>query len=153
MTFAVPEPPPQPKKSSTWKIVVIVVAAVLAVCCVGAIIAGYFGFRVIDDATGPAKDAATTYLSHVESGEFEQGYEQLCRREKAARPLAAYLAMQRAQPDLTGFEVTGVNVSNMNGNVTGTVRAQLTREAVGTFPQQIALVKEDGQWRVCQAGI
>ncbi|MET8360691.1 hypothetical protein [Micromonospora sp. NPDC005171] len=50
-----------------------------------------------------------------------------------------------------GGLITGVNVDNYNGRVTGTVQVEAVQEATGArFTQGMALVKEDGEWRVCQ---
>ncbi|MEW2146841.1 hypothetical protein AB0869_28935 [Micromonospora vinacea] len=50
-----------------------------------------------------------------------------------------------------GGLITGVNVNNYNGRVTGIVTVQMVQQATGaSFTQGMALVKEDGQWRVCQ---
>ena len=52
---------------------------------------------------------------------------------------------------ISSYEITGVNVNNYNGRVTGTVQVEAVQAATrARFTQGVALVKEDGDWRVCQ---
>ncbi|MGC4851533.1 hypothetical protein ACLQ3F_30250 [Micromonospora sp. DT15] len=66
-------------------------------------------------------------------------------------PQEDFARIQSAQLKISSYEITGVNVNNYNGRVTGTVQVEVVQAATGArFTQGVALVKEDGEWRVCQ---
>jgi hypothetical protein len=147
----VPQPPPT--KSNWWKILIAVGAVVALLCCVGAVGLGIWGYNKVKDVAGPAQDAASAYLSDVEAGNYGAAYNRLCANAKRQLTAQQFAQAQSMLPKITKHEITGFNVTSVNGRSTATVNVRLEREAVGETEQTIQLVKEDGDWKVCQVGV
>ncbi|GAB3154404.1 hypothetical protein GCM10027290_48840 [Micromonospora sonneratiae] len=149
MTYQ-PMPAPPPKKSKTLRTVLIVVAVVLTLCCVGGGIGGFFLYRTVQDATGPARDATTGYVDDLGSGNYPGAYGRLCNRMRSEMTADEFARMQSIQPRVASYKITGLSVNNTNGRVTGTATVRLTQDGGATVIQVLPLVKEDGEWRICQ---
>ncbi|MGW0434948.1 Rv0361 family membrane protein [Micromonospora sp. NPDC003197] len=145
-----PPPPPASKSGNTTRIVLIVVAVVLVLCCLGAGLFGYVFYRTVQDATGPARDATTGYLDDLRERDYPGAYGRLCTQVRADMTAEEFARRQSAQPTITSYKIVGLNVTNNNGRVTGTTTVRLTQEPGATSTQVFPLVKEDGQWRICQ---
>ncbi|WP_030490305.1 DUF4878 domain-containing protein [Micromonospora chokoriensis] len=142
---------PSPKPHRTIRTVLIVVSALLAVCCVVGAGVGLWLYRTVKDAVEPARAAATAYLDDVQAGNYPGAYGRLCDRVRDTMTQEDFTRIQAAQLKISSYEITGVNVNNYNGRVTGTAQVEAVQEATGArFTQGMALVKEGGQWRVCQ---
>lgn len=142
-----------PQKRSGWKIPLIIGGVVLGLCCLGAIALGIWGLNTFREATGPTRDSAVAYLEDIERNDYGSAYNRLCGELRSDMNQQEFAQVQSLLPKVTGHKVTGVNINNTNGNVTGTVNVLLTREGVGELQQEIRLVKESGDWKVCQRGI
>ncbi|MGB2569844.1 hypothetical protein ACPFP2_15520 [Micromonospora citrea] len=144
------EPIMAPKSSRRpLRIVLVVVGVVLALCCVGGAVGGFFVYGAVKETVGPVSEATTTYLDAVRSGDHQRAYDQLCRQRREQTSLAEFTRQQEAQPQVVGYRVGGVNVTNTNGRVRGSATVRLTTETGSTSTQVFTLVKEDGAWRVC----
>jgi hypothetical protein len=141
-----------PKKNQTLKIVLIVLGALLVLCCIGALIAGAFGYKAFRDATGPAKSAVTGYYDDLKAGNYGSAYDRLCAESQEAVTREDFIGVQNLLPNITDYKITGVNVNNSNGKVTGSVNVTVTRERSGESTQTIELRKEGGDWKVCAPG-
>ncbi|WP_173062547.1 Rv0361 family membrane protein [Phytohabitans houttuyneae] len=141
---------PAPKPRRTARTVLIVVGAVLAVCCVGGAVGGFALFRSVSNAIEPARDAATSYVDDVRAGDYPSAYGRLCQEVRDTTTLEDFTRAMSAGPRIQSYEINGVNVSNFNGRSTATVTARMTQDSGATLIQVFPLVKEDGEWRVCQ---
>ncbi|MCO1597035.1 DUF4878 domain-containing protein [Micromonospora sp. RHAY321] len=141
---------PDRKPNRTTRTVLIVVAAVLAVCCVVGVGGGFWLFRTVNTAVGPAREATGAYLDDVQAGNYQGAYGRLCERVRDGMPQEEFTRVQSAQLKISSYKITGVSVSNYNGRVSGVVTVQLVQVAGGRFTQTIPLTKERGEWRVCQ---
>ncbi|WP_155372690.1 Rv0361 family membrane protein [Catellatospora vulcania] len=142
-----PPGPPQPK--SPVRKILIIVAIVLLLCCGGAAVAGYFAYRGIEAATGPARDAATAYADDLVARDYAGAYAGLCSRTRALTSEQQFIAEQTAGPRISDYSVAGVNVEQHNSTVSGVVTLELTRADGSQSVLGVPLLKEDGQWRVC----
>ncbi|MFE9918013.1 hypothetical protein ACFYPG_22910 [Micromonospora sp. NPDC005553] len=142
---------PGPRPNRTLRTVLIVVGALLAVCCVIGTCVALWLYRSVKDTVEPVRGAATAYLDDVQAGNYAGAYGRLCDRVRDTMPQEDFARIQSAQLTISSYEITGVNVNNYNGRVTGTVQVEAVQAATGArFTQGVALVKEDGEWRVCQ---
>jgi hypothetical protein len=146
-----PQPPQQ--KSNWWKIAIVVAGVVAIVCCLGAVGLGIWGYNKVKDTVEPARDAASAYLDDVQAGNYGAAYNRLCANAKRQLTAQQFAQAQSMLPKITKHEITGFNVNTVNGRSTATVNVRLERELVGETNQTIQLVKEDGDWKVCQVGV
>lgn len=136
--------------SKTTRTVLVVVGVVLAVCCLGAAGGGFWLYRTYQGAAGPARSAATAYVDDLKAGNYQSAYERQCRDSRAAQTAEQFARAQSAQPKITAYKVQGVSVANNNGRVSADVTFRMTRDGGTQVTQDIALLKEDDEWRVCQ---
>ncbi|WP_346538496.1 hypothetical protein [Micromonospora sp. DPT] len=148
MTYQ-PIPVPPRDNRRTLRIVLIVVGAVLAVCCLGGVVGGFFVYGAAKEAVGPVREATTSYLDALRSGDHQRAYDLLCRAERERTSLAEFRRRWEAEPRLVDYDVAGLTVNNTNGRVRGTATVRLTTATGGTSTQVLTLVKEDGAWRLC----
>ncbi|SCE83907.1 hypothetical protein GA0074695_1513 [Micromonospora viridifaciens] len=141
---------PPPRKSNTARTVLIVVGAVLALCCVGGTIAGFFLYNAVKEATGPARSTVDTFAGALVARDYPTAYGQLCGPVRNRVSQDDFVRQQSAQPALTGYEIVGLNVMNNNGRVRGSASVRFTPQSGTTVTQAYTLVKEDGDWRICE---
>lgn len=143
-----PAPPVPPRR--TARTIIIVVVAVLLVCCVGESVGGFFLYRTVSDAVAPVLDTTRTYLGAVRQGDHSTAYAQLCSTMRNRLSEQEFAQLAATQPKLVGYDIDGVAVNNVNGRTTGTATVRLSY-ADGTRRTQIyTLVKENGEYRVCE---
>jgi hypothetical protein len=142
-------PAPPPPKSNTTKIVLLTIGGVLVICIVGAIVAGFMAFRGLSEATGPAKTAAETFIHRLELEDYDGAYSLLCDRTRAEFTNETLRNGTQARGKITGHEIVGVNVLNVNGRVTATVNAKLRYDNGFADAHAFPMVKEAGAWKVC----
>jgi hypothetical protein len=131
--------------------ILIVVAVVLVLCCGGAVVGGIFLFRTIADATGPAQQAAKEYVDEVIAGDYSTAYASLCSKLRAKVSETEYTRVQAAQLKVSSYRVVGTKVTTRNTTLTATVTMRMIQAETGAeFTQGFPLLKEDGQWRVCE---
>jgi flagellar basal body-associated protein FliL len=147
----VPQPPKQ--NSNWWKILIAIGAVVAVLCCIGAVGLGIWGYNKVKDVAGPAQDTVNAYLDDVQDGNYGAAYDRLCAGAKKQLTAQQFAQAQSMVPKITKHEITGFNVNTVNGKSTATVNVRLERELVGETNQTIQLVKEDGDWKVCQVGV
>ncbi|MET8306778.1 hypothetical protein [Micromonospora sp. NPDC005173] len=141
---------PDRKPNRTTRTVLIVVAAVLVVCCLGGVCGGFWLYRTVSKAVGPAREATAAYLDDVQAGNYPGAYGRLCEKVRDGMSQEEYTRIQSAQLKIRSYEITGASVSNYNGRVSGAVTVQMVQETGGRFTQTVPLAKERGEWRVCQ---
>ncbi|MEU2663161.1 hypothetical protein [Micromonospora sp. NPDC007220] len=140
---------PQPPKRRTLRTVLIVVGVVVVLCCGGAGIGGFFLFKGVKGATDPARQAAESFVSHLEAGDPDAAYELLCGDTRGGYTREAFAQGVAQQPRIHSHKVNGVNVSSVNGRTSATVNMALTLGSGFTNQHTFRLVKEDGAWKVC----
>ncbi|MGW3788677.1 Rv0361 family membrane protein [Micromonospora chokoriensis] len=139
------------KPNRTTRTVLIVVAAVLVVCCAVGACGGFWFYRSVKEAVEPARAATVAFLDDVQAGNYPGAYGRLCDEVRETMTLEEFARIQGAQLKVRSYEIVGVNVSNYNGRVTATATVEAVQEATGAqFTQGMRLVKENGEWRVCQ---
>ena len=123
----------------------IVLAALLVACGIG----GYFLFRAVANATGPARDAAVAFVSDLETGNDAAAYDLLCGDTQGSLSRDAFSQGVAAQPKLASHKVVSTSVNNDNGTVSATVGMDLTDVSGATGQHTFTMVKEGGAWKVC----
>lgn len=123
----------------------IVLVVVLAACGVG----GYFIFRSVVKATGPARDAAVAFVGDLETGKNDAAYDLLCATTQQSFTRDAFSQGVAKQPKLASHRVLTTFVNNYNGHVTATVGMNLTDATGFTNQHTFTMVKQDGTWKVC----
>lgn len=146
-----PAVPPRPRR--TLRTVLIVVGIVVAICCMAGVALGVLGFNALREAVGPAQDTVESYLTDVESGRYAAAYDRLCAGNRARLSLDEFTRIQDSLPKVRSHEVTGVQVVNNNGRVTGQATVHLVTESGAQLDQIMYLVKDGGDWKVCQPGL
>lgn len=141
---------PTPKPNRTTRTVLIVIAVVLGVCCLCGLGGGFWLYRTYDNTAGPARDATTAYVDDVRAGNYQGAYGRLCEEVRDATTREEYTRIQSAQLKIRSYEISGVSVSNFNGQVRATVTVRMVQETGAEFSQTFPLVKEGGEWHVCQ---
>ncbi|QLQ37452.1 hypothetical protein [Micromonospora robiginosa] len=136
-----------PKKSR--RTLFVVLGVVLALCCSGGAIGGFVLYRVAREATGPARATVDTFAAAVVARDYPTAYGQFCAQVRDRLDEADFARQQSAQPELTGYEIVGVNVANTNGRVHGSANVRFTPRDGVAITQVLPLVKEDGDWRIC----
>ncbi|MFG2045063.1 hypothetical protein [Dactylosporangium sp. NPDC048998] len=140
---------PQPPRRRTLRTVLIVVGVVVVLCCGVLGVGGYFLFKSVTEATGPAKQAAEAFVGDLESGDVDAAYELLCSGTRGKYTSEAFADGVAKQPKIRSHTVRGVNVGNYNGRTTATVSMGLTLDSGFTDQHTFPLVQEDGAWKVC----
>lgn len=142
---------PNRKPNRTTRTVLIVVAVVLTVSCVVGVCGGFWFYRTVKDAVGPARAATAAYIDDVQAGNYPGAYGRLCGDLRETMTQADFARIQAAQLKIGSYEIVGVYVNRSSGRVTGTATVEMVQEATGArMTQTMFLVKEDGEWRVCQ---
>ncbi|MEH0931212.1 Rv0361 family membrane protein [Micromonospora sp. CPCC 205558] len=142
---------PGPRPNQALRTVLIVVGALLAVCCVVGACVGLWLYRSVKDSVEPARAAATAFLDDVQTGNHPGAYGRLCDRVRDTMTQEDFARAQAAQLKISSYEITNVDVKNYNGRLTATATVEAVQETTGAqFSQALALVKEDGEWRVCR---
>ncbi|MET8152941.1 hypothetical protein ACIBSW_34990 [Actinoplanes sp. NPDC049668] len=103
----------------------------------------------MQQATGPAREATSDFVTDLESGNADAAYGRLCAGTQSKFTREAFGLGLSAEPKIRSHEITGVNVSNYNGRVSATVTAKLTLDTGFVDQHTFALVEEDGQWKAC----
>jgi hypothetical protein len=149
MSFAPPAPPVKPRNNT--RTVLIVVGIVLTLCCIGGVIGGVVLFRGVSEAIGPARDAAEAYVDDVMAENYPSAYRRLCSRVRDRTSEAEFTRVQSAQLKISSYKVVGTNVQTMNATTTARVTMRMTQASTGLeVTQTIPLLKENGEWRVCE---
>lgn len=143
---------PPAKSKFPWKIVLIVLGVLAVLCCIGSLIGGFFIYRAVQDATGPARNAVTGYFDDLKAGNFGSAYSRLCDETQQEVTRDDFVTVQQELPKVTDYKVVGVNINTTNGKTTGTVNVRVTRETGAVTTQSVELVKEGNSWKVCEPG-
>ncbi len=137
-------PPRDPRR--TKRIALIVVGVVLVACCLGGAITGFWLLNGAKDEVPQIRSAASSYLDAVQAGDVDGAYGQLCNLSRSRVSQDSFAA---SMPSLRSYEIVSVTTMNEVGNLAGFVKTHLTLTDDTQLDEVIALVKEDGRWRVC----
>lgn len=149
MTFTPPAPPVS--RGGNTKVILIVVGSVLALCCMLGVVGGVFFFRTVSDQMQPANSAATAYVDDVMAGNYSSAYARMCDEVRENVTEAEYTRIQSAQLKISSYRVVGTNITTVNSKVTATVSMRMVQAETGMeYTQGIPLLKERGEWRVCE---
>jgi hypothetical protein len=127
---------------------VITLVAVGVLCCGLLVGGGVLLFRWGSEATEPVQDAATAFLSDIEEGDFPNAYAKLCERTKeqfSEERFRQYASERR----IRSYRLVDVSVERVNGQGSGSVRAELAYVNGRQETRTILLLKEGSTWRVC----
>jgi cytochrome c biogenesis protein ResB len=147
MTFAPPPPPVKPRNNV--RTILIVVGIVLVLCCGGVAVGGFFLVKGVANSVGPVREGATGYVDDLIEHDYPGAYDQLCTRVTAKMSEEVFAGVMRRTADIRSWDVTGTNVSNMNGTATGSVTMRLTLNDGSSRTQTFPMVKEGEDWKVC----
>jgi hypothetical protein len=140
---------PQPPKRRTLRTVLIVVGVVVVLCCGGAGIGGFFLYKGAKGAAAPARQAAESFVSQLEAGDADAAYGQLCSDTRGTYTRDAFVQGVAKQPKIRGHKVNAVNARSFNDRGVAMVYMTLTLDNGSTDQHILALMKEDGAWKVC----
>ncbi|MEV4641012.1 hypothetical protein AB0J80_27090 [Actinoplanes sp. NPDC049548] len=127
----------------------IVVGVVSVLLCAGGLTGGYFFFRAVQKATGPARQAADGFVTDLESGNAGAAYGRLCADTRRDFTRDEFVQGLNGQPRIRSHRIVGVSVSDSNGRVSALVTAELKLDTGFVDQHRFPLVKEDGQWKMC----
>ncbi|TFV52689.1 hypothetical protein [Blastococcus sp. TF02A-35] len=136
-------PPPGPRRSR-WATVGAPLLLVLVV--LGSL--GFFADRGFVQAIAPAQEAADTYATALVEQRWDDAHGMLCEGS-ADEYTAEDLATTFGQPPLVAYSIDGVNVVWSNGRTTGDAAITFVTRSGVRERTSVALVEEDGRWRVC----
>ncbi|TDC38983.1 hypothetical protein E1211_05640 [Micromonospora sp. 15K316] len=139
-------PPKNPQRRRT---LLVVIGVVLSLCCLGGVVGGFVLRDVFQEAVGPARDSVDAFAAAMVEKDFPTAYGQLCGRLRDRQNETDFARQQTESFTATGYDIVNVNVVNTNGRLHGRadVRWTLPNGSGGT--QVLTLVKEDGDWRIC----
>lgn len=142
-TFAPLEPAQPPGKKLHWGRLFIYIGVLLVILCGGgALLVGPSLFDI-----GDAQAATSRYLTAAQNGDFASQYDQLCNSAKRKYSPAVFQSDAR----LNSYEITAASAHIGFGHAsTATVVAQLHLSGGVTRAHKFDLVREDGEWRVCE---
>lgn len=127
----------------------IIVGIVALLCCGGAGVGGYFLFKGVANAVVPARNSVDTFLDHLQAGETDAAYGELCGQARAQFSQQQFAALVDNRPRIAKHSITSTMVNTMNGRESATVGASLTYTDGSTDSHTFDLVKESGAWLVC----
>ncbi|HZM80107.1 MAG TPA: hypothetical protein VFC19_30605 [Candidatus Limnocylindrales bacterium] len=149
MTYTPPAPPV--KRGNNTRTILIVVGVVLGLCCVLGVIGGVFFFRTVGGEMEPVRSAATAYVDDVMAGNYSGAYARMCDKVHRRISEADYTRTQSAQLKIKSYQVVGTNIRTINSTTTATVSMRMVQAETGLeYTQGIFLLKERGQWWVCE---
>src|SRR5215470_106464 len=132
----------------TTRIVLILTGLLLVLCC-GVVVAGTVTYRSIQAAAGPARDATTAFLAHLKADETSAAYASLCPAARARFSEADFAGIVHNRPRVQSYSISATNVATVNGEVSGTVTADIRYADGSSEKRAIPLVKDGDTWRIC----
>ncbi|TDC47533.1 hypothetical protein E1258_28505, partial [Micromonospora sp. KC207] len=118
-------------------------------CLVGVAGLGAWNVQMLAGAGDEARRSADGFLREVAAGDVQRAYERLCAQSRTRWSAVGFAGWVRTPPVVTGYEIVDVSVRTSHGRPTGAVRARLTRDGGAGEERTVAMVEEDGQWRIC----
>ncbi|MGI5243802.1 Rv0361 family membrane protein [Dactylosporangium sp. CA-139066] len=140
---------PQPPKSNTLRTVLIVVGSLLVLCCIVAVVGGYFLFRNSGKDIQQAQDTTDVFVTDLEQSKLDAAYGMLCDATKGQFTADAFTQFVGKQPVIKRHELAGTSVMNQMGRVTARVSVNLWLDTGSTSGHVFPLLKEGGTWKVC----
>ncbi len=118
-------------------------------CLVGVAGLAVWNVQVVLQANGPVRETADGFFREVAAGHTDQAYEKLCRDARGKWSQVGFGSWVRTPPQVSGYEIVDVSVATRAGRPRGTVKVRLTREGGASEERELAVVQENGRWRVC----
>lgn len=121
---------------------------------VAALLAATIAAHITDPATTAGPDvsaphrAASAYAQALVDEHFAEAQQMFCARDKAAISPAS-LAEHFFRPELTGFRVGRISVTESEGTAIARAAVRFSTVEGDQSPTDLALVKENGTWRPC----
>ncbi len=143
----VPGWPGQPpaKKSHTLRNVLVVVGAVVLLGIAAVVVAVVFFVKAV---TGPA-DATNDYLAALKANKTSEAYSHLCRSLQDEIGSEEFVGIIRKERERNGpivsYNVHSTEIVNGRGRTEYTLKRRRASSDI-----QAGLVKEDGEWKLCQ---
>lgn len=132
------------RKANVW----VIVGVTLGICCLGGgTLAYFFGIRPLTGATGPARQAAETFITDLEDSP-PSAYGALCAATQQAFTPERFVEIVNSRRPMA-HEIVGTSTFNSGGHVRVTVAASLTYTNGLTERHGFPLIKEAGVWKVC----
>ena len=146
-----PPPADKPGRPGPRKIILVAVATLLALCGIGAGVVAYVRHSQAQEIA-PVREASDTYLRHLEAGEYDAAYAQLCGNTRASYTRTSFAAAASGKSKLASHTLTSVDLLTVNRVTGGSVTARLTYANGSTATRTLLLAKESGTWKVCDVG-
>ncbi|MFX0594300.1 Rv0361 family membrane protein [Melissospora conviva] len=141
-------PQPAPGNNKTLANVLIVVGVLLGLCCAGGATRVFFTVRDADNATREVSEAADGYLRDLLDGRYREAYARLCSQRQVEVGENGFAVAQSGQ-QMTSYSIVGRQVQDRHGVSTGSVQVAIIGMDGKMISDDLVLVREDGEWRVC----
>jgi Tfp pilus assembly protein PilE len=142
-----PMPPPPKKKgmSRGLKVGLVIALCLIALIVVG-IVVGVFAFVKVVSA--PA-DAANSYVKALNEGNLSQAYSDLSAKTQKTETRAGFEKKFSVLKDsISKYNTSSINVGTSGGQTTAKVVMQLSLTGGSKATWDMALVKENGKWKI-----
>jgi hypothetical protein len=150
MTYGPPLTPPAPRPRQSLRPLFIVLAIVAVGCLGGAVVCGVAAFRIFDNATQPARDAADAFVEDLADGDHSGAYDRLCHDTLTRYELGEFTQEAHGFGQIVEHRFTGVGIEkNLGAPATATVTAELTIADGQQMTHTFSLVEEGDDWKVC----
>lgn len=145
-----PEPEKRPARVGLW----LMVAALVVICVVCAgnrLLSSVFSSpSELTPDENAATVAATAYMDAVLAGDLSTAYGLTCTKIREEMTLSEFETYQSDRGQISRYELVDVHVSSSDGKLTAIVETQMCAVNGATFSQNIAVTKENSDWRVCE---
>jgi hypothetical protein len=138
-------PPPARRRRSRW----LTIGLPLGVLLLGglvALVALFIG--TVGKELGPAQEAAGAYAQALVDQRWDDAHGLLCDQGLAG-VTPEDLAGHYAQPELTGFSIDGISVSNVNGQRSAQAEITFTTADGLTDRTSLPLTHDGTRWEPC----
>jgi hypothetical protein len=145
-----PEAEKKPARVGLWLLIAAVVI-VCGVCAGNRLLSSVFSStEELTPEENAATVAASTYMDAVLAGDLPTAYGLTCMKIRDDMTLSEFETYQSDRGQISRYELVDVHVSSSDGKLSGIVETQMYAVNGGTFPQNIAVIKESSGWRVCE---
>jgi hypothetical protein len=140
----------KPVRVRLWLIVAAVVI-VCGVCAGNRFLASVFPSQSeLTPEENAAVAAAGAYMDAVLADDLSTAYGLTCTKVRNRMTLPEFETYQSDRGQISRYELVDVRVSSSAGTLSAIVETQMYAVNGATFPQNIAVAKEESGWRVCE---